>query len=78
MKFHFTATFGSEDPTRATLAFVHAKGAIEAGHEVTMALLGDSTVLFNPAVAENIHGVGLPPLMEVLGFLRERQVPIHG
>ena len=41
MKFHVTATSGSENPTKATLAFLHAKGAKEAGHDVSITLLGD-------------------------------------
>ena len=32
-KIFIIATHGSEDPTRAGLAFFMAKGAIEAGHQ---------------------------------------------
>ena len=39
MKFHVTGTSGSEDPTKATLTFLHAKGAKEAGHDVSISLL---------------------------------------
>ena len=40
MKFLYIGSFGSEDPTRAGLTFVMAKGAKEAGHDVEIALRG--------------------------------------
>ena len=52
MKFLYIGSFGSEDPTRAGLSFVMAKGAKEAGHDVEVALQGDAVVLSNEAVAE--------------------------
>lgn len=78
MKFHITATSGSEDPTRATLAFVQAKGAKEAGHDVSISLLGDSVVLLNPTIAKNIQGVGLPPLTELISYAKANGIPVYG
>lgn len=78
MKFHVTATSGSEDPTRASLAFVHAKGAKEAGHEVSITLLGDAVVLLNPTVAKNIQGVGLPALTELISYAKSNGIPVYG
>ncbi len=53
-------------------------GAVEAGHEVKISLSGDSVVLLNPTVAENVQGMGLPALKEVIGFLKEHSVPVFG
>lgn len=78
MKFHVTATSGSEDPTRASLAFVHAKGAKEAGHDVSITLLGDAVVLLNPTVAKNIQGVGLPALPELISYAKSNGIPVYG
>ncbi len=39
------STHGSEDPTRAGLAFVMAKGAVEAGHRPEVLLAGDASIL---------------------------------
>ena len=39
------ATHGSEDPTRAGLAFLFAKGAVEAGHKPEVLLAGDAFYL---------------------------------
>ena len=41
----YTTSFGSDDSTRATIPFVAALGAIEAGHQVRIALLGEATYL---------------------------------
>ncbi|HJQ63087.1 MAG TPA: hypothetical protein VJ834_09500 [Burkholderiales bacterium] len=78
MKFHVTGTSGSENPTKATLIFLHAKGAKEAGHDVSISLLGDAVVLLNPAIAKNIQGVGLPPLPELTNFARDNGIPVYG
>jgi predicted peroxiredoxin len=78
MKFHVTGTSGSEDPTKATLVFLHAKGSKEAGHDVSISLLGDSVVMANPAIAKNIQGVGLPALSELINFAKENGIPVYG
>ena len=76
MKFHITSTHGSENPTRATLAWLQAKGAVEAGHEVTLSLIGDSVVVLKEEVAEHIQGMGLPSLKELIGFAKENNVTV--
>ncbi len=78
MKFLYIGTHGFEDPTRATLPFLLAKGAKEAGHEAEIALLGDGVVLFNDVVAANVQGVGLPPLRELMQFARDNKIPVYG
>ena len=78
MKFHVTGTSGSENPTKATLIFLHAKGAKEAGHDVSISLLGDAVVLLNPTIAKSIHGVGLPPLTELISYAKENGIPVYG
>ena len=78
MKFLYIGSFGSEDPTRAGLSFVMAKGAKEAGHDVEVALQGDAVVLFNEAVAENVQPMGLPSLKDLLAFMRTNKIPVYG
>ncbi len=78
MKFLFTSTYGSENPTRSTLAWLQAKGAVEAGHQATISLVGDSVVVLREEVAENIQGVGLPPLKELITFARENKITVFG
>jgi uncharacterized protein involved in oxidation of intracellular sulfur len=78
MKFLYIGSHGSEDPTRASLLLLMAKGAKEAGHEVAVALQGDAVVLFHPKVAENVQGVGVPPVKDLLEFIRSEKIPVYG
>ncbi len=68
---------GSDDPTRATIPFVAAVGALEAGHEPEIALMGEATYLMKSYVAEQIQGVGWPRLTELWGKLTAQGVKIH-
>ena len=43
----FIGTHGSEDPTKATLPFLMVGGAIDAGHEPAIILVGDAVVLIS-------------------------------
>jgi uncharacterized protein involved in oxidation of intracellular sulfur len=78
MKFLYIATHGSEDPTRASLPFMMAKGAKEAGHDVEVALMGDSVIVFNETIASSVQGVGLPSLRELMQFARDNKIPVYG
>lgn len=71
------ATHGSEDPTRAGLAFFLAKGAVDAGHKPEIVLAGDAAVLARRVVAESVLPVGIPPLKELVAFALEHQVPVY-
>src|SRR5439155_1168776 len=47
-----STTWGTTDPTKATIPFHLARGAKQAGIEVRMVLAGDSTDLIRTGVAE--------------------------
>ena len=72
----FIGLHGSEDPTKATFPFLMASGALDGGHQAAIVLLGDAVVLMNSIVADNIHGVGLPPLKELIAKVVAAKVPI--
>ena len=57
-------TTGPEAPTRAALAFLVAKAAIDEGHTVSLFLAGDSVQLLRPAVLDSLHGLGTGSLRE--------------
>jgi len=59
-------TWGPEDPTRATLAFLVAKTALAEGHEVTVFMAGEGVQLLRPATADAVQGVGVGSLREHL------------
>ena len=71
------STRGSEDPTGAGVAFVMAKGAIEAGHKPEILLAGDASVLARKVVADSVVPVGLPPLRELAQFAIDNNVPVY-
>ena len=76
-KVLYSSTYGSDDPTRASLPFHMALGAIEAGHQPEIALIAEATYLMKDAVAETIQGVGMPSFKELLAKVIENKVPIH-
>jgi len=73
----FFGMHGSEDPTKATLPFLMANGAVEAGHQAAIVLVGDAAVLMKSIVVENVHGVGYPPLKELMDKVIAAKVPIY-
>jgi predicted peroxiredoxin len=73
----YISTHGSEDPTRASLPFFMAKGAVDAGHRPEIVLAGDGAVLARRAVADAIVGVGIPPLKELIQFAIDHKVPVY-
>ncbi len=57
-------THGPEHPTRAALAFLVAKSAIDEGHTVSMFLAGDAVQLMRDAVLDNLNGLGTGKLRD--------------
>lgn len=57
-------THGPEHPTRAALAFLVAKAAIEEGHSVSFFLAGDAVQLMRDGVLDNLSGLGTGKLRE--------------
>jgi uncharacterized protein involved in oxidation of intracellular sulfur len=72
-----STTWGTNDPTKATIPFHLARGAKQTGVDVRIVLAGDSTDLIRSGVAGTVRGKGVPPLNEVLDFARENKIPIH-
>jgi predicted peroxiredoxin len=75
-KLLYIGTHGTDDPTKATFPFLIAKGAIEAGHETGIHLMGEAAPLIKNGIAAQVHGIGVAPLSEILAFLKERNVRI--
>ena len=71
------STHGSEDPTRAGLAFFLAKGSIEAGHHPEVILAGDASALARKVVSDSVVPVGLPPLKDLIQSALENNVPVY-
>jgi predicted peroxiredoxin len=70
-------THATDDQTKSTLAFMTAIGAIGAGKEVSIALLGEAVYLAKETVAKSVHGVGFPPLAELIEQVVKADVPVY-
>lgn len=75
-KVFVQATHGPEDPTKATLAFLIARTAKEAGHDVTILLVGDAAYLIKDEVISSVVGVGVGALREHFDVVRRAKIPI--
>ena len=70
-------THATDDPTRASLPFITAAGAVAVSKKVAVALLGDAAYLAKPVVAGSVQGVGFPPLAGVIEGLLTARVPVY-
>jgi uncharacterized protein len=57
-------TSGPENPTKAALAFLVARTAVEQGHAVSMFLAGDAVQLLRDTTLDSLSGVGTGKLRE--------------
>lgn len=77
-KLLITTLVGPGDPTRASIPFhIAVNGAAKNGTETAMALAGDATELVKPGVAEGVHGVGVPPLADLLAGCKAAGIKLY-
>jgi predicted peroxiredoxin len=77
MKILVKSAWGSDDPTKAAFAFLHANALVEAGHEAQIFLLGEAVSLMREPVANAVVPVGWPPVAETLRATVTLNIPIH-
>lgn len=58
------ATHGPENPTRAALALLVGRTALDEGHSVTIFLAGEAVLLIRDAVLDSLVGLGTGRLRE--------------
>ena len=75
-KLLYIATHGTDDATNATFPFLMAKGALDAGHEAGIILMGEAAPLIKDDIVAQIHGVGVPPLKELADELHSKGIRI--
>lgn len=76
-KLFIVGSHGTDDPTRAVMPFVAALGAKTSGIDVEIALVIEAVYLMKDDVAKTVHGVGFPPLAELMQQTIEQKIPIH-
>ena len=67
---------GPENPTRGALAFLVAKTAVTAGHDVTMFLAGDGVGYLRDATMDAAFGIGTGSVREHYAALAEAGVAV--
>ena len=77
MKILLKSAWGSDDPTKAAFAFLHANALAEAGHDAQIFILGEAVSLMREPVANAVVPVGWPPLAEILKATVGHRIPIH-
>jgi predicted peroxiredoxin len=78
MRFLYIVTKGMADPTLASVPLhIAANGSLEVGQDVSVVLAGDATDLAIGDNAQRLEGVGVPPVRDLLGKLREQEVPVY-
>ena len=70
-------TFATDDPTRDTMPFIAASGALDKGHEPMIVLMGEAVYLMKEGVADAVQGVGFPPLNVFMDKMLEHEVPFY-
>ena len=53
-----------------------AKGAIDTGHETCIIFTGEAAPLIKDSLSQQVQGVGIPPLKELIEFVVAHEVPI--
>jgi len=71
-KFLVHVTCSPSDTTKAALAFLVAKTAIEEGHTVDLFLAGDAVTLLKDDVLEAVVGTGTGALKDHFAFLVQK------
>ncbi|MEO5985545.1 MAG: DsrE family protein [Candidatus Limnocylindria bacterium] len=68
---------GPENPTRGALAFLVARTATGAGHDVTIFLAGDAVGYLRDATMDAAQGIGTGSIREHYTALADVGVPIY-
>jgi predicted peroxiredoxin len=77
MKITYFVTAGTGDATRASIPLhLAANGSVEVGQEASIVLGGDATEIVLGDNAEQMEGLGVPPVRDLLAKLRDHAVPV--
>lgn len=77
MKLLIHITSGTENPTKAALAFLVARTAVEEGNTVTLFLAGDAVQLIRDNVLDNLSGLGTGKLRDHMDVLIKAGTKIY-
>ncbi|MHB8781733.1 MAG: hypothetical protein ACYC55_10180 [Candidatus Geothermincolia bacterium] len=76
-KILYVGTYGTDEPTRASLPFLFSVGAMDGGHEPSIVLVGEAVYLLKRGIADSVQGVGYPPLRQLMDKVAAGNVPVY-
>lgn len=76
-RFLIQVTTGQDNPTKAALAFLVAKTALEEGHAVDVFLAGDAVLLLKDDVLASVAGLGTGKLADHYKAIVEKGGRFH-
>ena len=78
MRMLYIVTKGMSDPTLASVPLhIAANGSLDVGQEVSVVLAGDATDLVIEDNLQHLEGVGVPPARDLMGKLKEHEIPVY-
>jgi len=78
VRFLYLVSKGADDPTLASVPLhLAVNGSAEVGHDTQVLLVGDGVEVVIGSKGQDIAGVGLPPMAELLSKLKEHQIPVY-
>lgn len=78
MKFLYMSATGISDPTRTSIPLhLAVNGSVEVGHEVSIVLAGDAAEIILGDNIQQVAGVGLPPLRDLVQKIKDHQIPVY-
>jgi hypothetical protein len=70
------SSWGTDEPTRASFAFLHGLALADAGHEVQIFLTHDATYLMRKATVDMVKPIAWPPLSETMAKIVAKRIPV--
>ena len=78
MEVLYISSSGSVDPTRASIPWhLAVNGSIESNQTARLVLVGDAAEAVRADVRNQVEGIGVPPLRDLVSKAVERAVPVH-
>lgn len=78
MKVTYFCSAGTSDPVRASIPFhLGVNGSAPNGDEVSFILGGDASELMIEDRFEEVEGLGVPPMRELISKVREQGLAVY-
>ncbi len=77
MDVFYISASGSSDPTRASIPWhLAVNGSAEAGQRTGILLAGDAPEVLRAQVRDELEGLGIPPIRELIAKAVDKSIPV--